>query len=64
MRQGNWKFIPPSNGPRKNVPTNSELGNDPEPQLYDLETDPGETHNVAGEHPELVARLRNELQNP
>ncbi len=64
VRQGKWKFIPPSNGPKKNVPTNSELGNAPEPQLYDLETDPGETYNVAIEHPELVARFRNELQHP
>ena len=29
VRRGKWKFIPASNGPRKNVPTNSELGNDP-----------------------------------
>jgi arylsulfatase A-like enzyme len=64
VRQGKWKFIPPSSGPRKNVPTNSELGNAPDPQLYDLDADPGETRNVASEHPELVARLRNELQHP
>ncbi|GDX90938.1 hypothetical protein LBMAG46_09430 [Planctomycetia bacterium] len=25
--------------------------------LFDLQTDPGEQHNVAREHPEIVARL-------
>lgn len=28
------------------------------PSLYDLHTDPGETRNVLGQHPEVVARLR------
>jgi len=27
-------------------------------ELYDLSTDPGETHNVSGEHPDVVAALR------
>jgi arylsulfatase A-like enzyme len=61
VRHGHWKFIPASNGPRKNVPTNSELGNDSAPQLYDLEADPGETRNVAEDHPEIVDQLRKEL---
>jgi arylsulfatase A-like enzyme len=61
VRSGKWKFIPASSGPRRNVPTNSELGNDPAPQLYDLDADPGEVDNVAGAHPEIVERLRKEL---
>jgi arylsulfatase A-like enzyme len=61
IRRGKWKFIPASNGPRMNIPTNTELGNDPAPQLYDLDADPGETHNVAGGHPEIVDRLGNDL---
>jgi arylsulfatase A-like enzyme len=61
LRRGKWKFIPASNGPKKNVPTNSELGNDPAPQLYDLDADPGETRSLAADHPEVVARLRKEL---
>jgi arylsulfatase A-like enzyme len=64
VRQGKWKFIPPSNGPSKNVPTNSELANAPAPQLYDLDADPGETKNVADDHPEIVARLRIALEHP
>ena len=27
-------------------------------ELYDLRVDPGETHNVAEQHPDVVARLR------
>ena len=30
--------------------------------LYNLATDPGETLNVAEEHPELVRRLREKLE--
>jgi hypothetical protein len=29
----------------------------PEPPLFDVEADPGETRNLAGERPELVAAL-------
>ncbi len=61
VRQGKWKFIPASNGPKMNRNTNTELGNDPAPQLYNLEADPGETRNVAKEHPEVVEQLRKEL---
>ena len=33
----------------------------PEPELYDLRADPGETHNLFGARPEQVARLEKEL---
>jgi arylsulfatase A-like enzyme len=62
VRHGKWKFIPASNGARRNVPTNSELSNAPEPQLFDLDADPGETRNAAADHPEIVDRLRNEIE--
>jgi arylsulfatase A-like enzyme len=52
-----WKLISPSDGPRMSVHTNTELGNDPQPQLYDLSVDLGETRNVAGEHPGVVQDL-------
>ncbi|HEX6924830.1 MAG TPA: arylsulfatase [Longimicrobiaceae bacterium] len=55
--RGRWKYIPPNQGPRVSANTNTELGNDPEPQLYDLEADPGETRNVAAEHPDIVQEL-------
>ena len=48
LREGRWKYIEPSQGPRRNEQTNTELANDPAPQLYDLDTDIGETKNLAG----------------
>jgi arylsulfatase A-like enzyme len=64
VRRGKWKFIPASNGARMSVPTNTELGNDPSPQLYDLDADPGEVRNVAGDHPEILDQLRKDLPRP
>jgi arylsulfatase A-like enzyme len=58
---GRWKLISPSDGPKMSVPTNTELGNDPQPQLYDLSVDLGERRNVAGEHPEVVRELTERL---
>lgn len=46
VRQGRWKAI------RLNVGTDT-----PVTELYDLETDIHEDHNVAAEHPEIVRRL-------
>src|SRR5208283_566838 len=34
----------------------------PKPELYDLETDPGETLNIAAEQPATVAVLREKMQ--
>ena len=61
VRRGKWKFIPASNGPKKSGPTNVELGNDPLPQLYDLDADPGETRNLAENQPEILDQLRKDL---
>jgi len=54
---GRWKLISPHGGRKVNPETNTELGNDPQPQLYDLSVDLGEKRNVAGEHPEVVRDL-------
>jgi choline-sulfatase len=35
----------------------------PTPELYDLSVDPGETNNVAGQQPAVVATLKRELQD-
>ncbi len=55
--RGRWKYIAPGKGAKVNRNVNIELGNDPEPQLYDLQTDLGERHNVAAEHPEMVKEM-------
>jgi len=33
------------------------LGNDPQPQLYDLRNDLAERHNLADEHPQRVQEM-------
>ena len=57
LRQGSWKYIVPGDGPRTNPNTKIELGNDPEPQLYDLANDEGERNNLAHSHPEKVREM-------
>lgn len=44
VRFGDWKAV--KNGPSKPI------------ELYNLKTDEGETQDIAGEHPELVARAK------
>jgi arylsulfatase A-like enzyme len=61
LRQGPWKYIEPSTGPGMSRNTNTELGNDPAPQLYNLASDLGETRNVATEHPARVKAMAEEL---
>jgi arylsulfatase A-like enzyme len=59
---GRWKYVAPSKGPKINSNTNTELGNDPEPQLYDLDRDPGERVNLAGRQPERVRAMAQRLE--
>ena len=58
VTDGTWHYIVPSNGPAMNELTNTELGNAPEDQLYDLKDDIGEQNNVAAKHPEVVESLK------
>ncbi len=55
---GNWKYIEPSKGPAINKDTNTELGNSPRPQLYDLSKDPGETKNLVEQYPGKVSEMK------
>jgi len=57
-----WKYIEPSDKRRFNHNTNIELGNDPEPQLYDLSKDIGEKINLAPENPGKVKELSDLLE--
>ncbi len=61
LREGQWKYIEPNNKPKYAKPTNTELGNDSVPQLYDLASDPGETRNVAAQHPDKVKEMEAQL---
>jgi arylsulfatase A-like enzyme len=60
--KGNWKYIEPGKGPKINKNTNTELGNDLAPQLYNLGKDKGERHNVAAAHPQQVKELGSQLK--
>jgi arylsulfatase A-like enzyme len=54
---GDWKFIEPGPGPRLQINTNTETGNDTAPQLYNMNSDMGEKFNVARHNPDLVKEL-------
>jgi arylsulfatase A-like enzyme len=60
--QGSWKYIEPSSGARFNKYTNTELGNDPQPQLYNLAEDIGEKQNLAARYPDKVKELAARLE--
>ena len=62
LRVGTWKYMEPSKRQKISVNTNTELGNDAVPQLYDLSVDPGEMRNVAADHPERVKEMDAALQ--
>jgi arylsulfatase A-like enzyme len=55
LRSGDWKFIPA----RKGAPNTKLMrtGNSPEPQLYNLATDPAEKVNLAKQNPDKVKEL-------
>jgi arylsulfatase A-like enzyme len=55
--KGDWKYIVPSNRPSYNKNTDIETGADPEPQLYNLKDDVGETKNLAKQNPEKLKEL-------
>jgi arylsulfatase A-like enzyme len=62
LRRGNWKYIPPNpRAGKANANTRTELGNDQQPQLYDLANDLGERTNLAEGRSEVVMQLAAEL---
>ncbi len=61
--KGGWKYIEPSSEDAIEFWTKTELGNDPEPQLYLLSNDPTEKENVAKQNPEITKELAMSLQN-
>jgi arylsulfatase A-like enzyme len=55
---GDWKYIEPSTKPTINKDTNTELGNYPKPQLYNLAADPSETKNLIEVYPAKVNEMK------
>jgi arylsulfatase A-like enzyme len=55
--RGDWKFIEPGPGPKLQMNTNTETGNDTAPQLYNMNSDMGEKLNLARHNPDLVKEL-------
>ena len=51
-REGDFKLVEGNDGPARNKQTNTELGNAPLDQLYDVSADPGERKNLALLHSE------------
>lgn len=62
LRQGNWKYIEAGPGPKVFSSTNTESGQAPSGQLFDLAKDLSERFNIAAEHPDKVDEMANRLQ--
>lgn len=69
IRRGKWKYLDHkgSGGNRYNSAKLSkwmieDTAPDAPGQLYDMEADPGETVNLSGKHPEIVAELKAMLE--
>lgn len=59
IRKGPWKWI--EGDPAKSSPPKSRI-DEFKPQLYNLITNPAETKDVSGEHPEIVKELSTLLE--
>lgn len=63
IRQGQWKFVPggQGDGAKKPAPKHAAKTVPKSGELFDLSKDPGETADVAKEHPDLVETLSKKL---
>ena len=62
LRQEDWVFIPPHQGPPVNTNVNIETGNSSVPQLYYLADDIGQIENMASVHPDVAERMADRLR--
>ena len=56
-RRQEWVFMPPHDGPARGANHHNELGNAPDPQLYNLSRDIGQIENVAARHGDRVCDM-------
>ena len=61
-REGDWKMIEGNDGPKVNRGTNTELGNAPAAQLFNVAKDRGERTDLAARHPERVRAMQAALE--
>ncbi|WP_293912938.1 MULTISPECIES: arylsulfatase [unclassified Sphingobacterium] len=61
--QGDYKYIKPRKGAKIDKAVNIELGNDEQPQLYNLRTDKAEKDNIANRNINKVKELEQLLQS-
>lgn len=57
-----WKYIEPNNSRKIDPYTNIELGNDPQPQLYNIRKDEGERNNLATSNSRTVKEMKELLE--
>ena len=57
IRRGKWKYL----RAKQVIEGYAQIQRDEVPELYDLESDLGETTNLAAKHPDIVEKLENEL---
>ncbi|HKZ66275.1 MAG TPA: sulfatase-like hydrolase/transferase, partial [Chitinophagaceae bacterium] len=64
LRKANWKYISPQEKQTPDWLKNKKIesGLMQTAQLYNLKNDPGEENNLAGQHPEIVIELKEELE--
>ena len=66
LREGSWKFFVPAKPAYKKQLEEGDTTQGPPPapvpQLYNLDADPHEDHNVAPDHPDLVQKMSAELE--
>ncbi|GAA4407599.1 sulfatase-like hydrolase/transferase [Nibrella viscosa] len=62
FRSGEWVFIPAYPGRPLNKEVNIETGLSQQPQLYNLQTDPGQRTNLATTNPQKVAELEKQMK--
>lgn len=59
--EGDWKVIKPQSS-MSGAFHGNEIGDGPQPQLFNLAEDPGETVNLAGRYPERARRMLSRLE--